>query len=159
LGDTSDSESSEFGEECFCPETLETLSLVTLELMLVVNTNTVSRKVVTRLISPNTVSVTKEVDTSGDVTKELVTCTVAGVEDVSTDELDSEDDGNVDDTLDTSMEVDVTSIDDVFCGDDDDDIKLTVDKGIEDSVDNVLSTFISSEVSISLPSIVGFVNI
>jgi len=125
----------------------------------VVNTNTVSRKVVTRLISPNTVSVTKEVDTSGDVTKELVTCTVAGVEDVSTDELDSEDDGNVDDTLDTSMEVDVTSIDDVFCGDDDDDIKLTVDKGIEDSVDNVLSTFISSEVSISLPSIVGFVNI
>ena len=124
-----------------------------------VNTNTVSRKVVTRLISPNTVSVTKEVDTSGDVTKELVTCTVAGVEDVSTDELDSEDDGNDDDTLDTSMEVDVTSIDDVFCGDDDDDIKLTVDKGIEDSVDNVLSTFISSEVSISLPSSVGFVNI
>ena len=124
-----------------------------------VNTNTVSRKVVTRLISPNTVSVTKEVDTSGDVTKELVICTVAGVEDVSTDELDSEDDGNVDDTLDTSMDVDVTSIDDVFCGDDDDDIKLTVDKGIEDSVDNVLSTFISSEVSISLPSSVGFVNI
>ena len=122
-----------------------------------VNTNTVSRKVVTRLISPNTVSVTKEVDTSGDVTKELVICTVAGVEDVSTDELDSVDDGNVDDTLDTSMDVDVTSIDDVFCGDDD--IKLTVDKGIEDSVDNVLSTFISSEVSISLPSIVGFVNI
>ena len=131
------------------------MSLVTLELMLVVNTNTVSRKVVTRLISPNTVSVTKELDTSGDVTKELVTCTVAGVEDVSTDELDSEDDGNVDDTLDTSMDVDVTSIDDVFCGDDDN--KLTVD--IEDSVDNVLSTFISSEVSISLPSIVGFVNI
>ena len=122
-----------------------------------VNTNTVSRKVVTRLISPNTVSVTKEVDTSGDVTKELVTCAVAGVEGISTDEFDSEDDGNVDDTLDTSMEVDVTAIDDVFCGDDD--IKLTVDKGIEDSVDNVLSTFISSEVSISLPSIVGFVNI
>ena len=116
------------------------MSLVTLVLMLVVNTNTVSRKVVTRLISPNTVSVTKEVDTSGDVTKELVTCTVAGVEDVSTDELDSEDDGNVDDTLDTSMDVDVTSIDDVFCGDDDN--KLTVD--IEDSVDNVISTFISS---------------
>ena len=124
-----------------------------------VNTNTVSRKVVTRLISPNTVSVNKELDTSGDVTKELVACTVAGVEDVSIDELDSEDDGSVDDTLDTSMEVDVTSIDDVFCGDDDDDIKLTVDKGIEDSVDNVLSTFISSEVSISLPSSVGFVNI
>ena len=120
-----------------------------------VNTNTVSRKVVTRLISPNTVSVNKELDTSGDVTKELVACTVAGVEDVSIDELDSEDDGNVDDTLDTSMDVDVTSIDDVFCGDDDN--KLTVD--IEDSVDNVLSTFISSEVSISLPSIVGFVNI